>query len=96
MAFTVFGLSFLVQAIFHARGSDIFLGRKYRNSDTGRAYQRSLILPLTFLGSGWVILGALYYALYGGKDTAAFYIWLAIITVPAFVIMAINKYKFRE
>lgn len=78
-----------------ALGSDIFLGKKYRDSDTGRAYQRSLVFPLTFLGSGWVILGALYFALYGGKDTPSFYIWLAAITVPAFSVMAFNKYKFK-
>ena len=96
LSFTIFGLSFLIQAIFHAWGSDIFLGKKYRNSDIGRTYQRKLVFPLTFLGTGWVILGALYFALYEGKDATSFYIWLAVVTVPPFIIMAFNKYKYKR
>lgn len=96
MSFTIFGLSFLIQAILHALGSDIFFGKNYRNSDAGRAYQRSLVFPLTFLGSGWVILGTLYFALYGGKDAKSFYVWLGAVTIIAFTMMAFNKYKFKK
>lgn len=95
MSYTLFGLLFLIQAISHAWGSDIFLGKKYRNSDIGRIYQRKLVFPLTFLGIGWVILGALYFAIYDGKDATSFYIWLALVTIPAFIMMAFNKYKFN-
>lgn len=96
MVFTLVGLSFLIQGIFHALGSDIFLNKKYRDSDNGREFQRGLVFPLTFLGSGWVILGTLYYGLYQGKDSTSFYIWLAVITIPAFIMLAFNRYKFKE
>lgn len=86
-------IEFFNSSIFHALGSDVFLNKKYRNSDNCREFQRGLVFPLTFLGSGWVILGTLYYALYQGKDSTSFYIWLAVITIPAFIILAFNKFK---
>jgi len=95
-SFTIFGLFFLIQAVFHALGSEVFLGRKYRDSDMGKSYQRGLVFPLTFIGSGWVILGSIYYAVYEGKDATSFYIWLAVITILAFVMLAINRYKFKR
>ena len=57
MAFTIFGLSFLIQAIFNALGKNTFLGKEYRNSEKGRIYQRSMVFPLMVLGCGWSFLG---------------------------------------
>lgn len=63
-----------VGAVFNALGKNAFLGKEYQNSDKGKEYQRSLI----FLGCSWAFLGTIYYAVYGGKDSASFYIWLAV------------------
>ena len=38
MTFTIFGLSFLIQAVFNALGKNTFLGKEYRNSEEGRIY----------------------------------------------------------
>lgn len=96
MAFTLFGLLFLVQAVLNALGIDFFLGKTYRNSKEGKIYQRSLAFPLMFLGCGWVFLGTMYYAAYGGKDSISFYIWLAVVTIPVFIWLVINKYKYKQ
>lgn len=96
MSYTIFGLYFLIQAILNASGNNIFLGKDYRNSERGKTSQNMMILPLTLLGSGWVFMGALYYALYEGKGSTSFYVWLGIITIIAFIIMIFNKYKFKK
>lgn len=96
MGFTLFGLYFLIQAIFHASGSHVFLAKKWRYSELGKAYQRGLVFPLSFLGSGWVILGTLYFALYDGTDATSFYIWVAVITLIYFVMLGIHQYKFKQ
>lgn len=96
MSFTIFGLCFLIQAVFNALGINFFLGREYRNFDKGKAYQRSLVFPLIFLGCGWAFLGTIYYAVYKGNDSTSFYIWLAVVTTPVFIWLAVNKYKFKQ
>lgn len=72
------------------------MDKEYRDSKKGKLYQRKLVFPLTILGSGWIIMGTLYYELYEGKAVTSFYIWLGIITIVVLVIIASNKYKFRK
>lgn len=96
MSFTIFGILFLVQAVFNALGSNLFIGREYRNSDKGKSYKRSLVFPLMFLGCSWSFLGTIYYAVYQGNDSTSFYIWLAVFTIPIFIWLTVNKYKFKK
>lgn len=96
MTFTIFGLSFLIQAVFNALGKNTFLGKEYRNSEKGRIYQLSMVFPLMILGCGWSFLGTIYYAVYQGNDSTSFYIWLAVVTIPIFIWLAVNKYKFKK
>lgn len=72
MHFTILGLYFLIQAVFHASGSELFLHKRYRNSNKGNIYQKKLVFPLIFLGSGLVILGTVYYAVYDGMPDLSF------------------------
>jgi hypothetical protein len=96
MSYTIFGLYFMIQAILNALGSNIFLGKEYRDSKKGRLYQRKLVFPLTILGSGWIVMGTLHYGLYEGKEEISFYVWLGIITIVALIMMGYNKYKFKK
>lgn len=93
MAVIFLGVSFILQAIFHAMGSSLFLTPKYRSTPFRREYQKGLVVPDLFVGAGWVIWGLLYRT-FEEQNTLSFCVVLiAIAVIPAILVIR-NKKRF--
>lgn len=93
MAVIFLGVTFILQAIFHALASSLFLSKKYPDAGYRRAYQKGLVLPNLFLGIGWVIWGTLNRT-FEEQSTLSFCIGLVAIAIIPAILVIRNKKRF--
>ncbi len=94
MAVIFLGVFFILQAIFHAMGSPLFLAQKYWDADFRREYQKGLVLPDLFVGIGWIIWGVMNRTV-TEQNTASFCVGLIAIAVIPLILLMRNKKKFN-